>query len=237
MLVLFVLLGFLGLAVAIAAAVLAMKYKGKAPAQLDDSNDEDLQSVLIPQDDTEGPTDEEPISEPGSEPSDLVPVAAEPQEVLVDEDAPQERETDPENLEVFEMEDVKTTTEEMTAQRLDDDLAFDTAPESPQETIDVDDANLEGSSKNSSALEHWLAQEHQDEIMDFTVWDERLMIVYDDQSEEDPIVMLERDCVVPDRQYVVMNGVRIAAVDNAGDLTLDHIVLVGQSMLDGQIAA
>ena len=237
MLVLFVLLGFLGLAVAVAAVVLAMKYKEKPSETGGASNDEDRHLIDASQDDHDITAVAETGSDPAIEPTDTVGLTAEPKEDLVTDEDQNELKTDPEMWEDPELENTQTAPEDMASQLSDGDPVFGPSPEEALDKTSTNDANTEGASMNSSALEHWLAQEHQDEIMDFTVWDERLMIVYDDQSEEDPIVMLERDCVVPDRQYVVMNGVRIAAVDNAGDLTLDHIVLVGQSMLDAQIAA
>jgi len=64
-----------------------------------------------------------------------------------------------------------------------------------------------------------------------------LMIVYDDQQDGDPEISLEADEEVTARQHVLLNGVRIAFVENAQDLTLDHIVLLGQSAFDAQSAA
>jgi len=100
-----------------------------------------------------------------------------------------------------------------------------------------DDIVTAGSGADSIALGDWLSQEHQAEILDFAVEEDQLMLVYDDISGEEPEVALEADEDDPSSQHVVMNGVRIAVVANAEGLSLDHIVLVGQSALGVQTAA
>lgn len=88
-----------------------------------------------------------------------------------------------------------------------------------------------GEGADSIALGDWLSAEHQAKIIDFSVEEDRLMIVYDDLSGEEPDVSLERDEDDPSLQHVLMNGVRIAMVENTEELTLSHIVMIGESAL------
>ena len=88
-----------------------------------------------------------------------------------------------------------------------------------------------GEGADSIALGDWLSQEHQAEIMDFSAEEDSIMIVYDDQSGNEPDVTLEQDEDDPTRQHVVLNGERIASVANATGLSLAQVVLVGQSAL------
>ena len=94
-----------------------------------------------------------------------------------------------------------------------------------------------GDGADTIAIGDWLTEEHQAEITDFSANEDRLMVVYDDLNDEDPHVSLEQDEETPDRQHLVLNGVRIAAVDNAEDLTLGHIFLIGQTALSESTAA
>lgn len=76
-----------------------------------------------------------------------------------------------------------------------------------------------------------------DDISDFSVEDDRLVIVFNDLFDPDPTVGLEPDDSDFARTHVTLNGIRIAAVTAAGGLTLDHIGLVAQSSLDTAAAA
>lgn len=94
-----------------------------------------------------------------------------------------------------------------------------------------------GDGQDSIALGDWLSAERATEILDFVAAEDRLMIIYDDTNADLPDVTLEQDETDPETQHVVLNGLRIAAVRDAGDLTLEHIVLIGQHGLGAQTAA
>lgn len=71
------------------------------------------------------------------------------------------------------------------------------------------------------------------DITEFSPEDDRLIIVFDDYADPDPTVGLEEDEDDLSRTHVTLNGVRIAAVDEAQGLTLDHIGLMPQSYVEG----
>ena len=90
---------------------------------------------------------------------------------------------------------------------------------------------------NPAALKHWLEQEHQAEVSDFQIEEDNLMLVYDDADDPNPVIDLETDETNAKRKYVTINGVRITAVDDAEDLELEHIAVMGQSALNVAMAA
>ncbi len=94
-----------------------------------------------------------------------------------------------------------------------------------------------GDGDDTIVLHHWLEQEHQAQVNDFSTEEDSLMVLYDDGDDPDPYIGIEPDEVFSDRQYVTLNGVRIASVDGAADLSIDHIKLVGKSALAGLVAA
>lgn len=95
-----------------------------------------------------------------------------------------------------------------------------------------------GEGADSIALGDWLsAAGHQAQILDYDSAEDSLMVVYDDLSDQEPEVTLEPDEMDPETTHIVLNGVRITAVANAADLTLDQIALIGQTTLDSLTAA
>ena len=83
----------------------------------------------------------------------------------------------------------------------------------------------------------FLAGLHQDQVSDFVPEEDTLVIIYDDLVDPDPTVGLEADEDDPSRSHVTLNGARVAAVDDAEGLTLDHVTLVPQSTFDSAAAA
>lgn len=92
-----------------------------------------------------------------------------------------------------------------------------------------------GAGQDTVVLGDWLSAEHQAEILDFEPEEDQLMIVYNNLRGDDPEVTLEFDEEVADRQHVLLNGERIAFVENAQDLTLDHVVLLARSLAETQL--
>lgn len=102
----------------------------------------------------------------------------------------------------------------------------------------VQDIVTAGEGADSIALGEWLSGAgHQAQILDFDNSEDSLMVVYDDLAGEEPEVSLVPDDNDPTTQHIVLNGMRIAAVANAADLTLDQIVLIGQTTLDSLTGA
>ena len=107
------------------------------------------------------------------------------------------------------------------------------------------DMVINGDGADTIAIGNWLNDDHQAEVADFSTDEDSLLVVYDDQSRSDPgarsegrpQVGIERDGTDSARRYVTLDGVRIAAVDNAEGLTLGHIALMGQSALTVRRAA
>lgn len=99
-----------------------------------------------------------------------------------------------------------------------------------------DDMVTPGAGADTVALGDWLSQDHQAEILGFSAEDDKLMIIYDDSQLADPLVSLQEDEDDADTRHVMLEGVRIAAVHDAPGLSLDHVVLVGQGMLEGLTA-
>jgi len=94
-----------------------------------------------------------------------------------------------------------------------------------------DDIISTGDGADTVALGDWLSQDHQAQVTDFSTAEDSLMVIYDDLVDPDPEVTITRDEDDQSRQHVALNGVRIAAVDGADDLTLDHVTLIAESTL------
>jgi len=100
-----------------------------------------------------------------------------------------------------------------------------------------DDIISTGDGADTVALGDWLSQDHQAQITDFSVTEDSLMVIYNDDADPDPEVTLEQDEEHQTRQHVVLNGMRVAAVDGADGLTLDHITLIAESTLASGLPA
>ena len=72
----------------------------------------------------------------------------------------------------------------------------------------------------------------QKDVINFSPENDRLIIVYDDFLHPEPTIALEEDEKYFSRTHVTMNGVRIAAIDDANALRLDHIGLMPQSFVE-----
>ncbi|WP_245827470.1 calcium-binding protein [Roseovarius gaetbuli] len=92
-----------------------------------------------------------------------------------------------------------------------------------------DDIVTAGAGEDSIVLGDWLSQDHQAEVLDFSAAEDSLMVFFDDSDGTDPEVSLEADEENGSNQHIVLNGVRIAMIANAGGLSLDHITLLPQS--------
>ena len=88
-----------------------------------------------------------------------------------------------------------------------------------------------GDGADTVLLGEWLSMEHQAEILDFAPDEDTLMVVYDDTGADVPEVDLAPDPDDSSLQYVMLNGVQIAAVNNAPGLNAGHITLIGYSLL------
>jgi Ca2+-binding RTX toxin-like protein len=97
--------------------------------------------------------------------------------------------------------------------------------------IGQDDTVTGGTGADSFTLGHWITQDHQAEILDFSLAEDALMVIYDDSTDPDPEVTLEPDDADAELQHLVLNGVRIAAISGAAGLTLDAIALIPESAL------
>lgn len=97
--------------------------------------------------------------------------------------------------------------------------------------IGQDDTVTGGTGADSFTLGHWITQGHQAEILDFSLAEDALMVIYDDTVDPDPLVSLDPDEDDADLQHLVLNGVRIAAISGAAGLTLDAITLFPESAL------
>lgn len=83
-----------------------------------------------------------------------------------------------------------------------------------------------GSGSDTIVLGDWLTEEDQAEILDFSHADDRLAVLYDDTDGHRPEVSFEPDEDRQDYRHLVVDGVRIAVLLNAGDLTPADVTLV-----------
>lgn len=88
-----------------------------------------------------------------------------------------------------------------------------------------------GDGADTVLLGEWLSMEHQAEILDFAPGEDSLVVVYDDIAGGAPDVDLSPDPDDATVQHIMLNGIQIAAINNAPGLNAGHITLVGSSML------
>ena len=93
-----------------------------------------------------------------------------------------------------------------------------------------------GAGADSIAVGDWITGGNAAQIMDFSTEEDSLIVVYDDADGGEANVTLHPDEDGTGRQHVLLNGLHIASVENAGDLTLDHIALIPQSVIDTTLA-
>ncbi|MFD0859324.1 calcium-binding protein [Roseovarius aquimarinus] len=98
-------------------------------------------------------------------------------------------------------------------------------------TAGAGDIVTTGEGADTVILGDWLAMTHQAEILDFAPEEDTLMVVYDDVAGAAPEVDLQTDPGNPDVAHVMLNGIQIAAVNNAPGLNAGHITLIGSSLL------
>lgn len=89
-----------------------------------------------------------------------------------------------------------------------------------------DDVVSTGSGSDTIMLGDWLSDENEAEILDFADAEDRLAVLYDDSEGKSPAISFEPDAARDDMQHLVVDGVRIAALLNAGDLTPADVMLV-----------
>jgi Ca2+-binding RTX toxin-like protein len=94
-----------------------------------------------------------------------------------------------------------------------------------------------GAGADQVILGDWLTAGHQAEILDFSVAEDTLLVVYDDAAGEVPEIGLVSDPETPEAQHLVVNGVQLATIANAAGLTLDHVTLLPQSGLAGLVGS
>ena len=88
-----------------------------------------------------------------------------------------------------------------------------------------------GEGADTVSLDARLANDHQPLITDFSAAEDSLAVIYDDLADPDPEVTIEDDANRANRLSVLINGNVVASLDDAPDLTLDHITLIPQSTL------
>lgn len=101
----------------------------------------------------------------------------------------------------------------------------------------ADDLVTTGEGADTVAIGAWATAEHQPEVLDFSLAEDTLMIIFDDLEDFEPEVGIESDADTPGLKHVLLNGTPVAAVHNAPGLTLAHVTLMGQSVLDWPGAA
>lgn len=88
-----------------------------------------------------------------------------------------------------------------------------------------------GEGSDTVLLGPWINAGHEAQILDFSPDEDRLMVVYDDEKGDAPKVDLVADPEDANLQHVTLDGVLIAAVNNAPGLNVGHITLIGHSQL------
>ncbi|SEK79003.1 Hemolysin-type calcium-binding repeat-containing protein [Roseovarius nanhaiticus] len=99
-------------------------------------------------------------------------------------------------------------------------------------TAGAGDVVTTGEGADTVILGDWLSAAHQAEILDFEPDEDTLMVIYDDLQGDVPEVGLAADPEDAGLMRVIMNGVAIAAVNNAAGLNAGHITLLGSSLLE-----
>ena len=94
-----------------------------------------------------------------------------------------------------------------------------------------------GEGSDKIILGDWLSGSHQAEILDFAPDEDTLMVIYDDLGGTEPDIGLSEDPLDDAIMRVMLNGVAIAAVNNAPGLNAGHITMMGSSLLTPDIGA
>ncbi len=88
-----------------------------------------------------------------------------------------------------------------------------------------------GAGADTMLLGEWLSADHQAQILDFEPDEDTLMVIFNDLENDAPDVDLAPDPEDDSIQHIMLNGVAIAAVNNAAGLNSGHITLIGSSLL------
>ncbi len=88
-----------------------------------------------------------------------------------------------------------------------------------------------GAGADTVLLGEWLSAGHQAQILDFEPDEDTLMVIFNDLENDAPDVDLAPDPENESIQHIMLNGVAIAAVNNAAGLNSGHITLIGLSLL------
>lgn len=110
---------------------------------------------------------------------------------------------------------------------------------SGQDTLIFNDKNAATppeDSPPSRPFAEQLQQGHVSQISGFVVGEDSLVVTYDDTAGAEPGITLQPDEDTPSTQHVLINGVRVTTVLQAGGLSLDDIVLISKSTLDSLLA-
>ena len=86
-----------------------------------------------------------------------------------------------------------------------------------------------GSGADTIVFGGWLSGDDPAEVLDFSNEEDRLAVLYDDSDGQEPDVTFEPDEERQDHQHLVVNGVRIAVLLNAGNMSADDVTLLPQS--------
>lgn len=88
-----------------------------------------------------------------------------------------------------------------------------------------------GGGADNVILGDWLDADHQAEILDFSAEEDMLLVFHNAPEGQEPEIALEPDANDPDAQRLLLDGIEIARIANAGGLTLDHVALVSQAQM------
>lgn len=100
----------------------------------------------------------------------------------------------------------------------------------------AEDIVTTGEGADTVLLGPWIDAGQEAQILDFSPDEDRLMVVYDDETGDAPKVDLIVDPENANLQHVMLNGVLIAAVNNSPGLNVGHITVIGHSQLPAGVA-
>lgn len=88
-----------------------------------------------------------------------------------------------------------------------------------------------GSGRDSIIFGDWQADGDEVQVFDFSNSEDRLAVLYDDSDGQHPVVSFEPDEEEDSYRHLLVDGVRIAVLANAGELSPDDVTLVPQSSI------
>lgn len=94
-----------------------------------------------------------------------------------------------------------------------------------------------GAGSDTIVFGDWLSGESEAEVLDFDDAEDRLAVIYDDTARTPAVVSLEPDAAEASVRHLLVDGVRIAILANAGHLSPDDVLLLPQSAFGPQAGA